>query len=58
MSLTENLLKPVDQRSRHIEALRSIERNSIDYYAAMRSIYLQKRDNNIRNRDVAPDPPK
>ena len=58
VSLTEKLLKLVDQRSRHIEALRSIERSSIDYYAAMRSIYLQRRDNKAGNADVAPDAPK
>lgn len=57
VSLTENLLKLVDQRSRHIEALRNIERNSIDYYAAMRSIYLQRRDNKTSDIDVAPDAP-
>lgn len=58
VSLTENFFKLVDQRSRKINALRDVERTSIDYYASMRSIYLQKRDNNARDRDVAPDPPK
>jgi phospholipid-binding lipoprotein MlaA len=58
VTLTENLLKLVDQRSRRVDALRDVERTSVDYYASMRSIYLQRRDNNVRNRDVAPDPPK
>jgi phospholipid-binding lipoprotein MlaA len=58
VSLTENLVKLVDQRSRKINALRDIERTSIDYYAAMRSIYLQKRDNNADDEAVAPDAPK
>ena len=58
VGLTENLLKLVDQRSRHIEALQGIERNSIDYYASMRSIYLQKRATRADDSDVAPDAPK
>ncbi len=58
VSLTENLVKLVDQRSRKINTMRDIERTSVDYYAAMRSIYLQRRDNNAGNGDVAPAPPK
>ncbi|MGC9952808.1 MAG: VacJ family lipoprotein [Rhizomicrobium sp.] len=58
VSLTEDLLKLVDQRSRRINALRDIERTSIDYYAAVRSIYLQKHDDNAGDGDVAPDAPK
>jgi phospholipid-binding lipoprotein MlaA len=58
VSLTQNFFKLVDQRSRKINALRDVERNSIDYYASMRSIYLQKRDPDARDGDVAPDPPK
>ncbi|MDE2134428.1 MAG: VacJ family lipoprotein [Alphaproteobacteria bacterium] len=55
VSLGENLLKVVDQRSRSIGALRDVERNSIDYYAAMRSMYVQRRNHDINNIDVAPD---
>jgi phospholipid-binding lipoprotein MlaA len=58
VSLTQNFFKLVDQRSRKINALRDIERTSVDYYAAMRSIYQQKRDNNADNDPVAPDAPK
>ena len=58
VSLTENVLKLVDQRSRKIGALRDGERNSIDYYASMRNIYLQKHSANSSDEDVAPDPPK
>ena len=58
VSLSESFLSTVDQRSRAVDSLRDIERRSIDYYATMRSAYLQKRDNEINNRDVAPDPPK
>lgn len=56
VSLGENVLKLVDQRSRHIGVLRGIERTSIDYYAAMRSIYLQRRDSDIHDdEDLTPD---
>ncbi|MDE2182008.1 MAG: VacJ family lipoprotein [Alphaproteobacteria bacterium] len=58
VSLGENLLKLVDQRSRHIGQLRGIERTSIDYYAAMRAIYYEKRDYAIHNDDLAPSAPK
>ena len=58
VSLTENILKLVDQRSRKIGALRDVERTSIDYYASVRSIYLQKHSIDSDNGDVAPDPPK
>ncbi len=57
VSLTENLLKLVDQGSRKINALRDVERTSIDYYAAMRSIHMQRRDNGTGNLDVAPGVP-
>ena len=58
VSLTENFFKLVDQRSRRINAMRDVERTSIDYYTAMRSIYMQKHNNNAGNEDVAPDTPK
>ena len=58
VSLSMNAFKLIDQRSRRINALRDVERTSIDYYAAMRSIYLQRRDNNTGDDPVAPDAPK
>lgn len=39
----------IDLRSRNIENLDSIERSSVDYYASMRSLYRQHRNNEIRN---------
>jgi len=55
VSLGTNLIKTVDQRSRSISALQDVERTSIDYYAAVRSIYLQKRDSAIQNSTLAPE---
>ena len=41
--------KLIDTRSRNIDSLEAVERSSIDYYAALRSLYRQQRDNEIRN---------
>lgn len=43
----------LDQRSQGISILRDIERNSVDYYATTRSIYLQSRENRIHDGDPA-----
>jgi phospholipid-binding lipoprotein MlaA len=56
VSMGQNLIKLVDQRSRAVNALADIERTSIDYYAAVRSIYLQKRNSAIQNSTLSPDP--
>ena len=39
----------IERRSRHIETLDDIERNSVDFYAAVRSLYRQRRDDLIHN---------
>lgn len=48
-SLFQSALSTVDSRSRNINTLRNIERQSIDMYATVRSLYLQNRTNQIRN---------
>lgn len=47
------VLSGIDLRSRNLESLASIERSSIDFYASVRSLYRQNRNNEIRN--GAPD---
>lgn len=42
-------MKVLDLRARNLETLDDIERNSVDYYASMRSLYRQLRDNEVRN---------
>jgi phospholipid-binding lipoprotein MlaA len=42
------------QRSRNIEQVRDLQRNSVDYYAAVRSLYRQRRQAEIRNGDIEP----
>jgi len=43
----------VDGRSRTLQALDDIEKNSVDYYSAIRSAYTQRRAAQIRQRGVA-----
>ncbi|HEX3808841.1 MAG TPA: VacJ family lipoprotein [Rhizomicrobium sp.] len=42
-------VEALDLRSRNIDTLASIERSSVDYYASVRSLYRQNRENEIRN---------
>ena len=44
--------KVVDVRARHLQDLDDLERNSLDYYAALRSVYRQHREAEVR--DVLP----
>lgn len=51
-SLFQSALSTVDSRSRNIDTLRNIERQSIDMYATIRSLYLQNRENQVRNGEI------
>jgi phospholipid-binding lipoprotein MlaA len=42
-------LRAIDTRSRNIETLDEIERSSIDFYATVRNLYRQRRNDEIRN---------
>jgi phospholipid-binding lipoprotein MlaA len=42
-------LNVLDLRSQSVDTLQGIERSSVDYYAALRSLYRQLRDSEIRN---------
>ncbi len=42
-------VKVLDLRARNLGTLDDIERNSVDYYASMRSLYRQHRDAEVRN---------
>ena len=46
-----SLLNGIDLRARNIDALDEIERTSIDTYATLRSLYRQRRADEIRNGD-------
>jgi phospholipid-binding lipoprotein MlaA len=49
-------IKGLDQRSRTIETLDDIERNSIDFYATVRSLYRQHRKSEIANGETPKNP--
>tara|TARA_B100000085_G_scaffold235489_1_gene223773 strand:- start:489 stop:1280 length:792 start_codon:yes stop_codon:yes gene_type:complete len=42
-------LSGVDFRANNIESLENLEKNSIDFYASVRSLYTQDRENKIKN---------
>jgi phospholipid-binding lipoprotein MlaA len=52
VGLFKNVIGTVDNRSRNIDTYRDIERNSVDYYATMRSNYLQRRARQIEQKSV------
>ncbi|WP_157231051.1 MlaA family lipoprotein [Kiloniella laminariae] len=44
----------IDTRSRNIETVEELERDSIDFYARVRSLYHQKRENEINDGEYEP----
>ncbi|MDC0452510.1 VacJ family lipoprotein [Candidatus Pelagibacter sp.] len=49
--LTSKALDGIDFRSDNLESLDNLEKNSIDFYASLRSLYLQDRENKIKNNE-------
>ena len=47
--LTSKALNGISFRSNNIESLDNLEKNSIDFYASVRSLYTQDRENKIKN---------
>jgi phospholipid-binding lipoprotein MlaA len=47
--LTSKALSGIDFRSDNLESIDNLEKNSIDFYASLRSLYLQDRENKIKN---------
>tara|TARA_Y100000590_G_C15694903_1_gene1004762 strand:- start:702 stop:1487 length:786 start_codon:yes stop_codon:yes gene_type:complete len=43
----------VDFRSKNIESIESLEKNSIDFYASVKSLYLQNRSQKIENAPIS-----
>lgn len=46
---TRNAVEALDTRARMLKSIQDLRRNSLDYYAAVRSAYVQKRKSLIRN---------
>tara|TARA_B100001175_G_C19452804_1_gene612216 strand:+ start:81 stop:881 length:801 start_codon:yes stop_codon:yes gene_type:complete len=47
--LSSKALSGIDFRANNIESLDNLEKNSIDFYASVRSLYTQDRENKIKN---------
>ena len=47
--MTSKALSGVNYRSENLESFENVEINSIDFYASLRSLYLQDRENKIKN---------
>lgn len=55
--LARSLVTGVDFRARNLDTLDEIERTSLDYYVAIRSLYRQRRADEIRNGKSTSDQP-
>ena len=51
------LARALDQRSMYTNELETLQSTSIDFYAAMRALYRQYRENDIRNGEMGPEMP-
>ena len=47
--LTSKAINGIEFRANNIESIENLEKNSIDFYASVRSLYLQDRENKIKN---------
>ncbi len=47
--ITSRALSGIDFRANNIESFNNLEKNSIDFYASIRSLYIQDRENKIKN---------
>ena len=43
------MLSAVEFRATNIESLDNLEKNSVDFYASVKSLYTQDRENKIKN---------
>jgi phospholipid-binding lipoprotein MlaA len=48
-SVGRGFMNSMDSRSRNIDTLEAVRQTSVDFYASVRSLYRQNRDNEIRN---------
>jgi phospholipid-binding lipoprotein MlaA len=57
LSVAEAAIGGIDERARNIDTLDEIQREAVDYYASMRSLFRQNRNAELHN-GVAPPAPK
>lgn len=51
---TRGAVTAIDARAQYLDVLDDLKRNSVDYYAAMRSLYRQRQNNLIHNGKTGP----
>ena len=51
--MTTKVLTGVDFRAKNLETIENLEKNSMDFYASVRSLYLQDRQRKISNTNAA-----
>ena len=49
--ITSKALSGIEFRANNIESLDNLEKNSVDFYASVKSLYLQDRENKIENQN-------
>ena len=49
--LTSKALSGIEFRANNIDSLNNLEKNSVDFYASVKSLYLQDRENKIENQN-------
>ncbi len=47
--ITSKAISGIDFRANNIESFNNLEKNSLDFYASVKSLYLQDRENKIQN---------
>jgi phospholipid-binding lipoprotein MlaA len=47
--IASKALDGINFRSENLESFDNLDKNSIDFYASLRSLYLQDRENKIKN---------
>lgn len=55
--VAKGAVQATDKREEYLDQLNEIQRTSLDYYASLRSLYRQKRDDDIRNGQKGPTLP-
>ena len=55
--MARRLVGGIDLRARNIENIEELRRDSIDFYARIRSVYLQRRESEINNGKPSNDLP-
>ena len=58
IDLGRAVARGIDLRSRNIELIDGLRRDSLDYYARIRSLYSQNRENKIRSAQPPGNPPE